>query len=69
MAKTYVVNGATLKCVLGAAPSTLTVLPVNRVEIGGKAKANIMDCKPMVNIKPAPRWRRRFPARLWWLPG
>jgi hypothetical protein len=30
----------------------LTVLPVNRVEIGGKAKANIMDCKPMVNIKP-----------------
>ena len=52
MAKTYVVNGATLKCVLGAAPSTLTVLPVNRVEIGGKAKANIMDCKPMVNIKP-----------------
>ena len=48
----YVVNGATLKCVLGAAPSTLTVLPVNRVEINGKAKANIMDCKPMVNIKP-----------------
>jgi hypothetical protein len=48
----YVVNGATLKCVLGAAPSTLTVLPVNRVQINGKAKANIMDCKPMVNIKP-----------------
>ncbi len=52
MGKTYVVNGATLKCVLGAAPSTLTVLPVNRVKINGKAKANIMDCKPMVNIKP-----------------
>ena len=43
MAKTYVVNGATLKCVLGAAPSTLTVLPVNRVEIGGKAKANNIE--------------------------
>ena len=43
MGKTYVVNGATLKCVLGAAPSTLTVLPVNRVKINGKAKANIMD--------------------------
>ena len=42
MGKKYVVNGATLKCVLGAAPSTLTVLPVNRVEINGKAKANIM---------------------------
>ena len=52
MGKNYVVNGATLKCVLGATPSTLTVLPINRVEINGKAQANIMDCKPMVNIKP-----------------
>ena len=39
MGKNYVVNGATLKCVLGATPSTLTVLPINRVEINGKAKA------------------------------
>lgn len=52
MGKTYVVNGATLKCALGAAPSSLTVLPVNRVSVNGKAKANIGDCKPMVNIKP-----------------
>lgn len=52
MGQSYVVNGATLKCMLGAAPSTLTVLPVNRVEINRKAKANIGDCKPMVNIKP-----------------
>lgn len=52
MAKSYVVNGATLKCMLGSAPSSLTVLPVSRVESGGKAKANIGDCKPFVNIKP-----------------
>lgn len=52
MGKSYVVNGATLKCALGAAPSSLTVLPIARVEVNGKAKANIGDCKLMVNIKP-----------------
>lgn len=52
MDQSYVVNGAMLKCMLGAAPSSLTVLPLNRVTISGKAKANIGDCKPMVNIKP-----------------
>jgi len=32
------------------APSTLVVLPVNRVMTGDQPDANIMDSKPMVNI-------------------
>lgn len=44
--------GATLMCSFGAAPSSLVVLPANRVMTGGPAAANIMDSKPMVNILP-----------------
>jgi Domain of unknown function (DUF4280) len=47
-----VVNGATLMCTMGMAPSALTVLPVNRVMSGGVPAANIMDHIPMVNIMP-----------------
>jgi hypothetical protein len=47
-----VVNGAQLACTFGAAPSTLTVLPVNRVQAEKQYAANIMDYKPMVNIMP-----------------
>jgi hypothetical protein len=47
-----VVNGATLMCTMGMAPSALTVLPVNRVMSGGVPAANIMDHVPMVNIMP-----------------
>lgn len=47
-----VVNTAQLACSFGAAPSTLTVLPVNRVNCGNQPAANIMDHKPMVNIMP-----------------
>jgi len=43
--------GATLKCSFGMAPSTLVVLPQNRVLTQTPA-ANIMDNKPMVNILP-----------------
>ena len=43
--------GAMLKCSLGAAPSTLAVLPVNRT-LTGTPDANIMDNKPLVNIMP-----------------
>lgn len=43
--------GATLKCSFGVAPSTLMVLPMNRV-ITSMPIANIMDNKPMVNILP-----------------
>ena len=45
-----VCNGATLQCSMGMAPSTLTVLPVNRVTTGNQPDANIMDHVPMVNI-------------------
>lgn len=44
--------GAMLMCSFGAAPSSLVVLPANRVMAGGPAAANIMDSKPMVNILP-----------------
>jgi hypothetical protein len=47
-----VVNGATLMCTMGMAPSALTVLPVNRVMSGGVPAANIMDHVPMVNVMP-----------------
>jgi hypothetical protein len=43
--------GATLKCSFGAAPSTLVVLPINRVLTGTPA-ANIMDHVPLLNVLP-----------------
>ncbi|MCC7154959.1 MAG: DUF4280 domain-containing protein [Bryobacterales bacterium] len=43
--------GATLQCSFGAAPSSLVVLPANRVLTGTPA-ANIMDNIPIVNIPP-----------------
>jgi hypothetical protein len=46
------VNGATLMCTFGMAPSTFVVLPVNRVFAGNMPAANIMDHIPMVNIMP-----------------
>ncbi|MGK3983871.1 DUF4280 domain-containing protein [Sorangium sp. So ce136] len=46
-----VVMGAMLQCSFGAAPSSLIVLPENRVMAGVPA-ANIMDSKPIVNIPP-----------------
>ncbi len=50
MAK-QVCMGALLKCSFGVAPSSLVVLPVNRV-MTKTPDANIMDNKPMVNILP-----------------
>ncbi|MCC6716251.1 MAG: DUF4280 domain-containing protein [Acetobacteraceae bacterium] len=47
-----VVNTALLKCTFGMAPSSLTVLPVKRVNVANQPSATIMDHKPMVNIKP-----------------
>ena len=43
--------GATLMCTMGVAPSTLLVLPTNRV-VGTTPFANIMDNKPFVNVPP-----------------
>lgn len=50
MAK-QVCMGALMKCSFGAAPSSLVVLPINRV-LTKTPDANIMDHIPMVNILP-----------------
>lgn len=47
-----VVNGASLMCTFGVAPSTLVVLPVNKVMSGNQPAANIQDHIPMANIMP-----------------
>jgi len=46
-----VCGGAMLQCTFGVAPSSLMVLPANRV-MTAMPIANIMDNKPMVNILP-----------------
>jgi hypothetical protein len=46
-----VCGGAMLQCSFGAAPSSLMVLPANRV-VTAMPIANIMDNKTMVNILP-----------------
>jgi hypothetical protein len=43
--------GAMLQCSFGAAPSSLVVLPKNKV-LTGTPDANIMDNVPMVNVMP-----------------
>ena len=48
----HVCSGATLQCSFGLAPSTLSVLPINRVNTNYMPAANIMDHKPMLNIPP-----------------
>src|SRR5579875_3102013 len=52
MGQPNVVNGAALMCTFGVAPSTLVVLPQNRVMVGGVPAANINDHIPMTNIMP-----------------
>jgi hypothetical protein len=44
--------GAMLTCSFGVAPSSLVVLPQNRVLTSNMPAANIMDNKPFVNILP-----------------
>lgn len=44
--------GALLQCSFGLVPSSLMVLPTNRVMTDKKPAANIMDNKPLVNILP-----------------
>lgn len=51
MAK-VVTSNAMMMCTFGAAPSTLTVLPVSPAKSGGQPVATVMDKLPMVNIKP-----------------
>lgn len=49
---TPVVNNAMLQCSMGAAPSTLSILPFARTDIDGQPVAIVTDILPMVNIKP-----------------
>jgi len=44
--------GAMMSCSFGAAPSSLIVLPANRVMTSNMPAANIMDNVPFVNILP-----------------
>ncbi|MCC7498187.1 MAG: DUF4280 domain-containing protein [Bryobacterales bacterium] len=44
--------GASMRCSFGVAPSSLVVLPTNRVMTSQVPDANIMDHIPMVNIMP-----------------
>ena len=44
--------GAMMMCTFGAAPSSLVVLPTNRVLTNEMPDANIMDHIPIVNIMP-----------------
>lgn len=44
--------GAMLQCTFGVAPSSLVVLPKNKVMAEGPPAANIMDHIPLVNIMP-----------------
>jgi hypothetical protein len=46
-----VVMGATLQCSFGLAPSSMVVLPTNKV-LSSTPAANIMDNKPLLNILP-----------------
>jgi hypothetical protein len=46
-----VTAGAVMSCTFGAAPSTLMVLPANKVLVDMPA-ANIMDNKPLLNVMP-----------------
>ena len=44
--------GAMMQCSFGVAPSSLVVLPQNKVLTGGPPAATIMDGKPIVNVPP-----------------
>jgi len=44
--------GGTIMCTFGTAPSTLTILPANRVNTSRMPAATIMDNIPLVNILP-----------------
>jgi hypothetical protein len=48
----HVCTGAMMSCPFGAAPSTLNVLPKNKMMTSNVPAANIMDNIPMVNIPP-----------------
>lgn len=52
MTSPQVTSGTMLQCSFGMAPSTLNILPQNRVTACNLPAATIMDNKPMVNVPP-----------------
>ncbi|MHC4215315.1 MAG: DUF4280 domain-containing protein [Planctomycetota bacterium] len=46
------VNGALLSCSFGLAPSSMNILPINRIMIANQPAGNIQDNVPMMNIMP-----------------
>jgi hypothetical protein len=48
----HVCNGAMLRCTFGVAPSSLVVLPSDRVMTSSQPAATIMDFQPFKNILP-----------------
>ena len=44
--------GAMMQCSMGLAPSSLMVVPTNKVMTSNKPAATIMDHKPMANVLP-----------------
>lgn len=47
-----IVQGAQLTCSFGSTPSSMNVLPTNRVKATGKPAATVMDHVAMTNIMP-----------------
>src|SRR5262245_31638919 len=47
-----VVHGALLQCSMGMSPSSLSVLPTNKLEGAQQNAATVQDYTPMVNISP-----------------
>ena len=52
MGQSYVVNGAKVSCTMGTVDAPLRTTPGRRVKLRGKDRANIGDCKPMINVGP-----------------
>ena len=52
MSSAMVTSGAMLQCNFGVAPSSLVILPINRVSAGALPAGTIMDNKPILNIPP-----------------
>jgi hypothetical protein len=48
----HVCMGAMMQCSMGLAPSSLMVVPTNKVMTSNKPAATIMDHKPMANVLP-----------------
>ncbi len=52
MSSPQVTSGFMLQCTFGMAPSTLNILPENRVTACNLPAGTIMDNKPVVNVPP-----------------